>query len=260
MSSIPETKQYPMIQLDKLSLNAHQKQIACAELLSKAIKGEVNDEVIVFAGTDITNILSWTARLNCKVMDIGSYDEYDLSNIYQNIILTASNGIPFNILKDSEKKFLIIDVGSIGSIDNILQRAANYEQLNIKKKTSYSTYTQKRDPLELIFKDAQTVTECLSIVLESTVSNIRVQKDSISFFKGFSEEKIWNWKKSILLDIDLLEKQRVLTFKLAKVICIIAILNDNVSDEEVYSFCQKYLGVLKYNNTHKEFWEVSDDR
>mgnify|MGYP007094908664 FL=1 len=251
-----------MIQLDKSSLNNGLKVLICAELFSKVKDGAVNDEIIVFAGkdVDVNNILSLTGNQNCKVMDIESYDEYDLRNTYQNIILTANNGIPFNIIKDSNKKFLIVDAGSIGSIDTILQRVANYEKFNIKNNTSYSTYAQKRDPLELIFKDTQTIIECLSIVLESTVSNIRVQKDSISFFKGLSEEEIWHWKKSILLDIDLLEKQRVLTFKLAKVICIIAIINDNVSDEEVYSFCQKYLGVLKYNNAYKEFWELSDVR
>ncbi|QOY54029.1 hypothetical protein HUE87_09035 [Candidatus Sulfurimonas marisnigri] len=71
-----------MIQLDKSSLNNGLKVLICAELFSKVKDGAINDEVIVFAGKDedVTNILSWTARLNCKVMDIESYDEYDLSN------------------------------------------------------------------------------------------------------------------------------------------------------------------------------------
>ncbi len=250
-----------MIEIDKLSHNGIEKLIACTKLFSKAKDGEVNDEIIVLAGKDenVDHTLSWITGQNYKVMNIESYNEYDLTNRDQNIVLTASNGIPFNIIKDTNKKFLIIDVGSKALLDSVAQRV-NYEKFNIKNKTPYSTYTRKRNPLDLITKDTQTIIECLSIVLESTVSNIRVQKHSITFFRGLSDEQILQWKEGIFVDIDLLEKQRVLTYKLARVIYIMASLNDYPSDEEVYLFYHESLGVLKYNNVYKEFWEVSNVR
>jgi len=257
-----EIKQCPSISLDKSSLNGMKKLLACFKLFSKAKNDEINDEIIVLTGKyeDVHNIFSQTIGQNYKVMNIENYDKHDLMNLNTNIILTASNGIPFNIIKNSDKKFLMIDAGPRGHIDCIMHAVDNYEKFNIKNKTSYSTYTQKRNPIDLIYKDAQTIFECFSIVLDSSVSNIRVQKDSISFFRGLSDEQIFQWKQRVIKDIDLLVEQKLLTFKLARVIYIIASLNDYVSDEEVYSFYQNNLGNLKYSNINKEVWEVSHAR
>jgi len=178
----------------------------------------------------------------------------------QKLTWESANGIPFNIIKDSDKKFLMIDAMPRGSIEHIMRAVDNYEKFNIKYKTSYSTYTQKRNPIELIYKDAQTIFECLSIVLESSISNICVQKDSISIFRGLSDEQIFQWKQRVIKDIELLVEESLLTFKLARVIYIIASLNDDARDEDVYSFYHNYLGSLKYNSTNNEFWEVPHAR
>ncbi len=256
-----------MIEIDKLSLNGMKKLLACAELSSRAIISQVNDEIIVFAGkdADIDNILDACLYLHQKnsnydVKYIKNYNEHSLNNADKNIILIATNGISFMTLQDSNKKFLIIDIGSKNACDYVAEGVKKYKKFNIEHKPSYSTYTKKRNPIKLLFKDTQTIRECLSLVLEPSISNIRVQKESISLLRDLTDEEISHWQQSILLDIDLLEKQRALTFKLARVIYIIATLNDYVSDEEVYSFYHKYLGVLKYNNAYKEFWEVSNVR
>lgn len=256
-----------MIEIDKSSLNGMKKLIACAELFSRASSGQVNNEIIVFAGkdADIDNILDGCLYLHQKnsnydVKYIKNYNEYSLDHADKNIILIATNGIPFNIFQNSNKKFLIIDIGSKNTCNYIAEGVKKYEKFNIEYKPSYSIYTQKHNPMELLFKDTQTIREYLSLVLEPSISNIRVQKESISLLRDLTDEEISHWQQSILIDIDLLEKQRALTFKLARVIYIMASLNDYVSDEEVYSFYQKYLGVLKYNNAYKEFWEVSHAR
>lgn len=257
-----KNKQYPRIGLDISNLNGVKKLLACAELSSKAKNGKTNDEIIVFTGKyeDVHNIFSQTIGKNYKLMNIESYNKYDLTNLNQNIILTVNHGVPFNIIKDSDKNFLMLDAIPRGSIEHIMRAVGNYEKLNIKNETSYSTYTQKRNPIELIYKGTQTIFEYLSIVLESSVSNICVQKDSISIFRGSSDEQIFQWKQSVIKDIVLLVEESLLTFKLARVIYIITSLNDDVRDEEVYSFYQNYLGSLKCNSTNNEFWEVSHAR
>ena len=247
-----------MINIDKLSLNTGIEKLICSELLSKARDGDGNGEVIIITCKDdlVDNLLPLLKDTNHQVMDVDLYNENDVINIDQNTILLACYGIPFNIIRDSNKKFLIVNVDSVTSFDFLLPMADN-ASLSIKNKNLYSTYVRKRNPIELIFKDRQTITECLSLVLEHTWSNSFVEKNSIPFLGGLSDEQIMQWQDSILADIGLLEKQRVLTHKLARAIYKVAVLNDCVNDKQIDLFYQEFLGV-DLNNVDKQYWELFD--
>ena len=247
-----------MTNLDKLSLNTGIKKLICSELLKEAQDGKFNDEIIVIACKDehVDAILPLLIDRNCQIMDVDDYDEDSLINMDQNTILIARYGVPFNIIRDSSKKFLIVNVDSTSSLDFLMPETDN-RCFNIKNKILYSTYVRKRNPIELIFKGSQTIIECLSLVLENIGSNIFVEKNSISFFIGLSDEQIHQWQDAILTDIDLLEKQRVLTYKLARTIYRVAALNDYANDKQIDLFYQTYLGI-DLNNVDEQVWELYD--
>lgn len=265
-------KGYKMINISKLDSYNHNKLIVASQLISNTVKSATsNDEIIVFAIKNkyFKEILESNLNVNklpldYRMMYIEDYNENDFRNIDRNIILIADNGIPFHIIENSSKKFLIIDLlcnnpydikNSLVSL--IIQNVSKHEKFNLKDKISYSTFTKKLNPLEVINKDSQTIIEVLSLVLGNITSKTFIKKHTFSIFRGMSYEEILLWQQRINTDIDFLEKQKILTCRLARLIYKISYLNDSSSDKKIGSFFQKSLGI-KSKNTFAPLWDISN--
>ncbi|MAD41130.1 MAG: hypothetical protein CL623_01915 [Arcobacter sp.] len=223
--------------------------------------GRVNNDTVLTLITrnrDIENLLPSLCQYygimpNFIMVSMENVSEEALNRTDINTILISRKGIDNKKLSKSLMKPLIIDLKSesVNAIrepylEMILQQAASNNFFQDKDSLECITplaYYRLPKIMDLIYISGNDLEVYLELALNDVRTSIGVFKRSISFFRGKSLVEIKQWQEMIKNDLYLLQSERKLTCRLARLIYKVATLNDDISNTAIGKFFGRIFGI-----------------
>lgn len=224
--------------------------------------GETNDTILVICGMDrgtVQALQQFMQKISHKQLKERFYQIEQFENFQRmekvsdkNIILSANNGIEFEVLQQTKRILLFIDI-SILTMNGILEAGFNqlYNDINLyssvpkMEESEHSLYyIQQKDPIKIVYQDIAAIQNSLYLLL----NNNRLYR-----YKNLNSIFLRNKKFDIINDLNCLDKYGVLTSRLAIAIYKVACLNATANETEVGNFCRTELGISSKNFSNKHF-------